>query len=211
MIQPKPKKCKGSNKAKGFESCGNIKYIHRYGLCLHCFRDWLLTEQGQETLRKSIISGKKKVVKEEKQKFRKKKQEFNSSGMMRNADTYFSRYMRLKHSENGFCACYTCGNIYNIKEVDNGHYQKREHKTVRYDENNCRPQCKICNGDIKHNGKQIEFRSNLVIELGEEEVNRIDSLIKTSNNYGTSFYKKKSDYYRQKLNDLQKELGVKFW
>lgn len=211
MIQSKKRKCKGKAKAVGY-GCGKLAFIHRYGLCVSCFGDWLYnSESGKETLKKSITTGKKKVKVAEKKDFRKRKQEFNTSGMMRNADTYFSRYIRLKHSEDGYCTCYTCGNIHPIKEIDNGHYQKREHKAVRYDENNCRPQCKTCNGDVKHNGKQIEFRANLVAERGEEEVNRIDLSIKTTGKYGALFYKEKSDYYRSKLNDLQNKLGVKYW
>lgn len=205
------KVCSGTGKAKGF-GCKESKYIHRYGLCQSCFIDWLYnSEAGKETLNKAKIVGKKKTKIEKKKEDRRKKQEFNTSNAMRNADIYFSRYIRLKHSEDGDCTCYTCGDIYPIKEIDNGHYMKREHKATRYEENNCKPQCKTCNGDIKHNGKQLEFRINLINEVGLEEVERIEGLIRTTGKYTTSFYKEKSDYYRIKVNELQKELGVKFW
>lgn len=210
MIQPKKKKCKGTGKAIGY-GCNELIFPHRYGLCSDCFKLWLFSNDGLETLQKSIITGKKKAVKEKKSTERKKKSDFNTSAAMSLADTYFSRFIRLQHSEDGYCTCYTCGTIKGIKEVDNGHYQKRTHKTTRYHENNCRPQCKTCNGDTLHNGKQVEFRINLVNEIGITAVEEIEYMAKTSENRNTSFFKEKADYYRAAVNDLQKELGVKYW
>ncbi len=210
MIERKKKRCKGQGKAKGF-GCNELTFIHRYGLGLCCFGDWLYSHAGKETLQKSIIIGKKKAIVDKKKKDRAVKMENNCSGYMKLADMYFSRFIRLQYSENGYCTCYTCGSIKPIKEVDNGHYQKREYKAVRYDVNNCRPQCKTCNGDTKHNGKQVEFRINLINEVGIEEVERIEAAVKKSNKYTTSFYKEKSDHYRIETNELQKELGIKYW
>jgi hypothetical protein len=124
---------------------------------------------------------------------------------------YFSRYIRLLHSSEGFCTCYTCGSIKDIKDVDNGHYIKREHKTTRYSEKNCRPQCKTCNGDTKHNGKQIEFRENLVREIGLKEVEILEFLGRSTLKADGLFYRRTADEYRDKLNKLQKELNVKYW
>jgi len=70
-IKPKKKRCKGTGKAKGFDSCGDIKYPHRYGLCLNCFKTWLLTTpEGGKVLEKSSLRGKKKVEKEKKDELR---------------------------------------------------------------------------------------------------------------------------------------------
>ena len=149
--------------------------------------------------------------KDEKKEHRKKKRDLDTSGAMKLADTYFSRYMRLKHSLHGYCTCYTCGTDKPIKEVDNGHYIKREHKATRYHENNCRPQCKTCNGDTKHNGKQAEFRVGLSYEIGEDAVIEIERLARTTTKASTVFYRNISDEYRVKVNELQKQLKVKYW
>ncbi len=125
---------------------------------------------------------------------------------------YFSRYVRLFYSdENGNTTCYTCGSINNLKEVDNGHYQKREHKATRYHRNNCRVQCKTCNGDTKHNGKQDVFRKNLVYEIGENEVLEIEKLARTTIKANALFYREVADKYRILLNELQDKLKVKYW
>ena len=207
----KLKKCKGTGKAKG-HGCGEEMILKRYGLCSNCWRLFLLyTPEGQEILNKNTLRAKKTVQKEKKAKLREQKRELNSGNAMKLADTYFSRYIRLINSEDGECTCYTCGTIKPIKEIDCGHYIKREHKQTRYAENNCRPQCKTCNGDIKHNGKQVEFRENLILEIGYEVVVRMEKIAKQLFKADTSYYKEMADYYRNKVNEIQKELGVKYW
>ena len=45
--------CKGMNKAIGYDSCGELVYRFRYGLCRSCFNTWrMTTEQGKENLNK---------------------------------------------------------------------------------------------------------------------------------------------------------------
>ncbi len=211
MIEPKKNKCRGSGKAKG-HGCNNLVFKRTYGLCNDCLRDWAYnTDKGHEYLAKTSLRQVRKDKKEENQKERQVKRESNEKKAMQLADTYFSRYIRLKHSVDGQCTCYTCGTIKDIKEVDNGHYMKRAHKATRYHENNCKPQCKVCNGNTLHNGKQVEFRINLINEIGLNEVESIEFNSKQSINANYFWYKDISDYYRNKVNELQKELGVKYW
>ena len=193
-------------------SSANGCIIIRYGRCQKCLAEWYLTTtEGQEKLIKSKIKSKKQIVTKQRKELRERKRELNSSAAMKLADTYFSRYIRLKYSIDGVCECYTCSNPAHIKECDNGHYIKREHKATRYEENNCRPQCKTCNGDTKHNGKQTDFRQELVEELGEEEVQRVEQLGKSSIKADTTFYREKADYYREKVKELQNNLSVRYW
>lgn len=205
------KKCKGTGNAKGF-GCGDMSDKRTYGLCPKCKYSWATsTEEGKAWFEKQTSYKRKKNEKEKRAEHLQIKRELNVGNAMKLADTYFSRFIRVKHSDFGRCTCYTCGIIKDIKEVDNGHYMKREHKTTRYHENNCRPQCKICNGDTKHNGKQAEFRVNLVNEIGEDEVSKIELLSRQTMNANYKFYKDTSDLYRNKLNELQKKLKVKFF
>lgn len=212
----KQKKCKGCGEPMDFIVRNGIRVYDQsygYGKKCGCYNNWLISDdpKAKETFDKFLIKNKRDYEAQKKKEFRKKKQEFNQKGLMQLADTYFSRYIRLKNSINGKCTCYTCGTIKDVKEVDNGHYMKREHKATRYHENNCRPQCKTCNGDTKHNGKQIEFRENLVNEIGEQKVIDIEKLSRTSIKANHLFYKGISDYYREKVNEMQKEMKVKYW
>ncbi len=216
MIKNKQKACKGINKAKGHHGCGELKLRYKYGLCHACFFKWLNnTPEGQEmqpSVIKKALNSIRKVDKDKKKEDRQIKRESNEKKAMLLADIYFSRYIRLAYSNYlGKCTCYTCGIIKDIKEVDNGHYMKRAHKSTRYHEDNCRPQCKTCNGNTLHNGKQVEFRINLVNEIGLDMVESIEFNSKQSIKANYLWYKSISDYYRIKVNDLQKELGVKYW
>jgi hypothetical protein len=210
----KTKICKPVNsKTIGFKSCGKESNYRKFGICPSCLFDWMQNDERGKIYYQTQFKPKvKKKVKIDKDKaFRIKKREFNEGNAMSNADIYFSRYIRLKHSKDGKCTCYTCGDLKPIKEVDNGHYQKREHKGTRYDENNCRPQCKTCNGDVKHNGKQDVFRVNLVNEIGEEKVVDVEQRARNIFKVNYTYFKETSDYYRNKVNELQRELKVKFW
>lgn len=205
------KKCK--NCKKEILKIGN-RYNHKYGYGLNCgcYQNWLFnTPEGQEKLKKATLQAKKKVEQEKKREWMQRKRELNSSKTMKLADTYFSRYIRLKYSHNGKCTCYTCGSLRDVTDIDNGHFQKREHQATRYHEDNCRPQCKTCNGDIKHNGKQIEFRENLVREIGEDNVQEIEQLARSVFKTNYKHFKDLADYYREKVNELQKQLNIKIW
>lgn len=212
---------KGIGKALGFKGCGNElnvaefgKSNFRYGLGLSCgcFGKWIYSsDEGKKILDNSIIKGRENLEKQKNKEFREKKRELNEKGAMSSADTYFSRYIRLKYSNKGKCTCYTCGTIVGVKECDNGHWQKRGHKATRYHENNCRPQCKVCNGDTKHNGKQLEFREHLVNEIGEDMVLKVELLARSVFHVNTKYFRDISDYYRIKVNEMQKELKVKYW
>ena len=211
-MKTKPKICKSTTAETAGFGCGVISPIRTYGLCPKCLYYWTReTVVGMAWYEKQIAYKKKKVVVEEKKAYRKEKAELNTSAAMSLADTYFSRYVRLLFSNDGKCTCYTCGTIKPITEIDNGHYQKRGNKSTRYHLNNCRPQCKTCNGDTKHNGKQDIFRVNLTYEIGEEAVLELEELSRKSTNANTSFYRNIADTYREKVNELQRMLKVKFW
>lgn len=206
------KVCKICKQPLPFTERNGLKtYKHKSNIGIDCGCFSSDHPEAKKAFQKFVDQNKIKFRKEVKKKDKEQKDTVNSKGLMKLADTYFSRYVRLYFSSNGLCTCYTCGTIKPIKEVDNGHYMKREHKATRYLLNNCRPQCKTCNGDTKHNGKQIEFRENLVNEIGENEVIEIERLSKTDIKANYVFYRETSDFFRKALNDLQKELKVKYW
>jgi len=70
-------------------------------------------------------------------------------------------------------------------------------------------QCKVCNGNTKYNGNQVEFRINLINEIGLEAVIELETLAKTSIPVNTIFYLDIAECYRIKVNAIQKELGIK--
>jgi len=87
-------------------------------------------------------------------------QEEDLSGLIEDADTIFSRFIRLKYAnERGMVKCYTCPTVVHWTMIQNGHYISRSHLYLRWDERNCRPQCRNCN-EAKY-GEHAKFMAEL--------------------------------------------------
>ena len=67
-------------------------------------------------------------------------EEEDLSDLIEDADTIFSKFIRLKYADKaGKVVCYTCGKVRHWSLLQNGHYVKRAHLYLRWDERNCRP------------------------------------------------------------------------
>lgn len=87
-------------------------------------------------------------------------------------DGYFSKFIRQRDAdENGIVKCFTCETRNHWKEMDCGHFQKRQHMATRYDEINCQTQCKDCNW-LKQGNDEV-FARNLEREYGYGTVERL--------------------------------------
>lgn len=123
-----------------------------------------LTPRKPRTLRK-FTSKKKKPA----------KRKIKRSTLVNKLDAIFSTWTRTRFaSENGMVKCYTCDKTAPIKSMQNGHYVSRSVRKLRWEPDNCRPQCYGCN--VMHGGNPITFRENLVKELGETYVLELESL-----------------------------------
>lgn len=100
------------------------------------------------------------------------------SKLMREADRLFSIKVREKGAQNDTNHCFTCGNGFLIRHLQCGHYISRAVKCLRWEKNNCRPQCVGCN--IFKKGNIIEFRINLVEDIGDVKVEEMESRRKES-------------------------------
>lgn len=96
------------------------------------------------------------------------------SKLIKEADRLFSLKVRDTGAyedyemEQFYNECFTCKNHYPIKRLHNGHYLSRYYKAARWDADNCRPQCMMCN--LWKRGDPITFRQNLIKEIGEARV-----------------------------------------
>lgn len=61
-------------------------------------------------------------------------------------DDIVSKVIRLGAADyDGMVQCITCPNVHHWKDMDCGHFQKRDNTSTRYDLKNLAPQCKVCN------------------------------------------------------------------
>ena len=86
------------------------------------------------------------------------------STLVKNLDTVFSQYIRLRYANNEIAECYTCGKKDNYKKLQAGHFASRRHYATRWNEYNVQVQCYSCN--IGMQGLQFEFGKKLNIQYG---------------------------------------------
>lgn len=87
----------------------------------------------------------------------------------------FNTYIRKKGTlPGGVFICTSCQDVKPVDQMNAGHYYSMgNHSYLRYDESNCHPQCIKCN--LHLHGNLIPYRENLLIKIGEEELERLDS------------------------------------
>lgn len=87
------------------------------------------------------------------------------SALEKKLDTVFSRFIRLRDAdEGGTTECVTCQKLFFWKELDCGHFVKRQHRATRWDERNTAPQCTRCNHFM--GGRQDDFAVYIMRKYG---------------------------------------------
>lgn len=109
-------------------------------------------------------------------------------------DRLFSLYVRGKYKKE----CYTCG--YQGK-LQCGHFVSRMYLATRWDEDNCRPQCQMCN--LWGKGMTLEFEERLITELGIERVQQMKDLRKQVLKLDKVFYEQWISHYTEAVRLLQ--------
>lgn len=110
------------------------------------------------------------------QKHKKHKKSRNNTMMDRKAlihdlDKIVSEMVRKKGAKDGINTCYTCGRRLHWKNLDCGHYISRRYIGTRFDFENMRPQCRVCNREL--HGNLETYDKKLRKELGNEKVNEL--------------------------------------
>ena len=120
-------------------------------------------------------------------------------------DQIFSVYIRLSNSDDeGYVTCCNCGKRMYWKESTNGHFIKRRHRTLRWDERNCAPECAPCNtADVN-----LGFAEYLVEKYGP----KIWRILNTQKNLREKITPQErkimADNYKHKIKQLRKEKGL---
>ena len=118
------------------------------------------------------------------------------STLVKNLDTVFSKYIRLKDAIDEVAECVTCGKKDHWKKLQNGHFMSRRHYSTRWEENNVGVQCYGCN--ITNQGQQFLFAKYLGLEVAEQMVIKSKQTVKFSDDD----LKDMIDYYKKELDKL---------
>lgn len=104
------------------------------------------------------------------------------SKLVKKLDVVFSQYVRLSNADSrGFCTCVTCGKQGHWKTggIQAGHFMSRKHYSIRWNEDNVKPQCVACN--VYRAGEQYKYSLYLGNNLAEELHQKSKEITKFTN------------------------------
>ena len=201
-MKVKKKICKGSGKAKGFESCGELKYRHRYGLCSSCFAKWLYgTPEGLIVLEKAAIKATSDRRGLEQMEAEIKDRQSLSS-LILSLITVFHEYIRLRDK---YKPCAACGTAWHNGFQASHYYKADTFPSLRFHEFNVHGGCVLCN--CRKDGNLSEYAVRLPNIIGQEEFDKLvvmaDLEKKTDFKWDREELKRLRIHYRKKLNELK--------
>lgn len=197
----KPKKCKGTGKAKG-HGCGEMNVYRTYGLCNSCYRDWLLnTDEGRQKLNNITLKATKdrrELKKTEKQI----KEERSISRELNLTKIKCHEYIRLRDKGK---PCISCGIPYK-SNFDAGHFYKAEiYSWLKFNELNIHGQCVQCNR--RKEGNINAYAINLKKRIGEEKFNELEEKAAQGKKESFKWFihelKELRKYYSRKIKELR--------
>lgn len=111
------------------------------------------------------------------------------SDLIKSLDTVTSILLRLKYSdEHGIIYCFTChrqGHVSDGRSMQCGHYVSRGVESIRFDFDNIRPQCFVCNGT--HGGNLVEYELRLINQIGKDRVNQLNEIRNNHINFAQDY------------------------
>lgn len=146
------------------------------------------------TGRKLDIATKKKISESHKNKFK------SRNGLIQKLDKIYSRYIRESSSAGGSAPCITCDRIFDINNMDCGHYISRRFLSLRWDERNTKPQCVKCNRFEQ--GNIDVYTIKMITLYGAEIINELNIIKNSTKKITTIEIEEKLQYYSKKLKEL---------
>lgn len=168
-------------KEKVCKSCGKPCYPFSKGRCQPC-------ATREDTMKRMEQHSEKIIV------------EDGLQDLIKDADAIFSKFIRLKYADKeGKVQCYTCPTVKHWTLMQNGHYIRRAHLFLRYDERNCKPQCVDCNeyknGNIGAYLWKLETQTPGITDILLEESNLVYKPTRDEIRAIISDYTQKLNYY----------------
>ena len=174
-----------------------------YGVCTcHNLPNLIVVKAG---LCKKGNEEKKNLVKNQKtqrvvSRFKKQSAGNGTAKLKIALDAVFSLYIRYRDSVNGMNQCITCSKTMLIKDLQDGHYESRNHLALRWDETNNHPQCYYCNIILK--GNYPVYTIKMLEKYGESHLQML-AIKKHNTTHLTRFeYEMLIKEYTKKLNEL---------
>ena len=123
------------------------------------------------------------------------------SQLEKKLDRIFSEFIRREDAdEGGTNQCVTCGKYEFWKDLDAGHFVKRQHRSVRWDERNVHPQCTRCNHFM--GGRQDDMALYIVRLYGKDCLTELMQLKYQTKKHTRVELEEMIDKYKKKVEEL---------
>lgn len=102
----------------------------------------------------------------------------SAASLKKKIDAVFSEWVRRKGADaNGNNRCVCCGATHHWKELQAGHYFRRQYINTRWDERNVWPCCFACN--VWRRGNYAMYAQFMYKTLGQPVVDELEALHRT--------------------------------
>ena len=130
------------------------------------------------------------------------------SALEKKLDKEFSYYIRRKDAdEGGTVSCVTCGGLGFWKDMDCGHFIKRQHRSIRWDTRNCDVQCRRCNHFM--GGRQDDYSQYIIRTYGQETFEELMQLKYQTKKHSRTEIEEMIEQYQELNRELDKRLPRK--
>lgn len=130
------------------------------------------------------------------------------SKLEKKLDKEFSDYIRRKDADDGGTVeCVTCGVLGFWREMDCGHFVKRQHRATRWDERNASTQCRRDNHFM--GGRQDDFAKAIIEKYGQEVFEELMQKKYQTFKVTRAYLEEMIDRYKQLNSELDKRLPRK--
>ena len=157
-----------------------------------------------EIARRKATETRQKAKTERQDTQRRKEAAKTRSELMREAQTAFNAFIRLRDQLAGY-PCISSGRPldWSGNQTDAGHYRSTGSAPhLRFDERNCHAQSKLDNRYLS--GNAVDYRIGLIARIGLEAVEALES-DNTPRKYSTDDLRRIRDEYRAKFNALRNQ------
>lgn len=120
--------------------------------------------------------------------------------LVKELDSAFSQYIRLKDAVDGLATCVTCGTQKEWKLLQNGHYESRGKFPTRWDEENCHVQCYACNVAMK--GNYTSYARYMVNRYGAGKLEELHIKATSGTKIPTPVLRDLIQEYKKKVEEL---------
>lgn len=201
MINPKPKKCKGTGLAKG-NGCGTEVLHRKYGLGLYCcYNKWLLnTPEGKEQLQKMTLKAAQPRISLEKA-IKDSKHKSKIQAHLVNTKEIVHEMIRLRDKGK---PCISCGCQWN-SDFQAGHcFAVNNYRSIRFNFDNISGQCEYCN--LFLDGNVPEYILSLPNRIGVAKFDELKSLARRDKKFIKKWSRDELAEIREKARQIIKQL-----